>query len=154
MPVRGSLAHVDLSISDPDRSIPFYGALLGALGYQRLRITGPEFADPNPRRAVWRIRLESGGSFEVEVRPSSGPNRHRPNDRYAPGMHHLAFHVDSAEDVDCVHRELAAAEATVLDAPADYTGRRGYSTGYYAAFFADPDGLKIEVAHIPDANPT
>lgn len=30
---------------------------------------------------------------------------------------------------------------------------RGCSPGYYAAFYADPDGIKIEVAHIPESNP-
>ena len=85
--------------------------------------------------------------------PSSGPNRQRRSDRYAPGMHHMAFHAESPADVDRIHRALLEAGATVLDPPADYTGRRGYTPGYYAAFYADPDGIRIEVAHIPDANP-
>ena len=153
MPIRGPLTHIDLSVSDPDRAIPFYAALFGALGYRRLRIRSPDFQGPRPRRAAWRVRFDSSASFGIEVRPSSGPNRDRPHDRYAPGMHHLAFHAESAKDVDRVHEEMLAAGATVLDAPADYTGRGGYSPGYYAAFYADPDGLKIEVAHIPESNP-
>ncbi|RMF25545.1 MAG: bleomycin resistance protein [Deltaproteobacteria bacterium] len=153
MPIRGPLAHIDLSTSDPDRAIPFYDALFGALGYQRLAIAATDFRGPKPRRAAWRVRFDSTASFGVEVRPSSGPNRDRPNDRYAPGMHHMAFHAESAQDVDRVHRAMVAAGATVLDAPADYTGQHGYSPGYYAAFYADPDGIKIEVAHIPESNP-
>jgi hypothetical protein len=43
--------------------------------------------------------------------------------------------------------------ATVLDPPTDYTGQRGYGEGYFAVFFADPDGVKLEVAHIPQENP-
>lgn len=153
MPIRGPLTHVDLSVSDPDRSIPFYAALLGALGYQRLEISAPDFEGPRPRRAAWQVRLDSGASFGIEVRPSSGPDRSRPSDRYAPGMHHMAFHAESAQDVDRIHRAMVAAGASVLDAPADYSGQRGYSPGYYAAFYADPDGAKLEVAYIPDANP-
>jgi len=153
MPIRGPLTHVDLSISDPDRAIPFYDALLGALGYERLAIPAADFQGVRPRRAAWRIRLGSGASFEIEVRPSSGPHRARATDRHAPGLHHMAFHAESAKDVDRVHEALVAAGATVLDAPADYTGQRGYCPGYYAAFYADPDGTKLEVAHIPDANP-
>jgi len=34
--------------------------------------------------------------------------------------------------------------ATILDPPADYPQ---YGAGYYAVFFADPDGLKLEVVH-------
>jgi glyoxylase I family protein len=153
MALRGPLTHIDLSVSDPDRAIPFYEALFGALGYERLRISAPDFEGPRPRRAAWRVRFDSTASFGIEVRPSSGPNRGRPNDRYAPGMHHMAFHAESAKDVDHIHQAMVAAGATVLDAPADYTGQRGYSPGYYASFYADPDGIKIEVAHIPDSNP-
>ena len=29
---------------------------------------------------------------------------------------------------------------------------RGCPPGYYAAFYADPEGIKIEVAHIPESN--
>ncbi len=43
--------------------------------------------------------------------------------------------------------------ATVLDPPVDYSSQPGYSNGYFAVFFADPDGLKLEVVHVPQANP-
>jgi catechol 2,3-dioxygenase-like lactoylglutathione lyase family enzyme len=36
------------------------------------------------------------------------------------------------------------AGVTILDAPAEYPQ---YGTGYYAVFFADPDGLKLEYVH-------
>jgi catechol 2,3-dioxygenase-like lactoylglutathione lyase family enzyme len=153
MSIRGPLTHIDLSISDPDLAIPFYEALFLALGYERLRVMLPDFLGPKPRRAAWQVGLGSGASFGIEVRPSQGRNRLRANDRYAPGMHHMAFHAASVVDVDRVHQAMLTVAATVLDGPADYTGQSGYSDGYYAAFYADPDGIKIEVAHIPDANP-
>jgi catechol 2,3-dioxygenase-like lactoylglutathione lyase family enzyme len=153
MAIRGPLTHIDLSVSDPDRAIRFYEALFRSLGYQRLEISSPDFRGPKPRRAAWQVRFDSSASFGIEVRPSSGPNRDRPNDRYAPGMHHMAFHAESAEDVDRIHQAMVVSGATVLDPPADYTGQRDYSPGYYAAFYADPDGIKIEVAYIPESNP-
>jgi len=149
MPDRGALNHIDLSVSDPDLAIPFYEALFLALGYERLDVSSPDFQGTKPRRAAWRVRYDSGASFGIEVRPSSGPGRQRPHDRYAPGMHHMAFHAENAQDVDRVHGKMITAGATVLDPPTDYTGQRGYSPGYYAAFYADPDGIKIEIAHIP-----
>jgi hypothetical protein len=81
--------------------------------------------------------------------PSRPESRDRKYDRYAPGPHHLAFHAESREVVDAVHRAMLAADATVLDPPTDYGGQPGYAEGYYAVFFADPDGIKLEVAHIP-----
>lgn len=152
MPTRGPLTHLDLSISDPDLAIPFYEALFQALGYERLDIPLPDFQGPSPRRAAWQVQIGDGANFGIEVRPSSGPNQDRPVDRYAPGMHHMAFHAESAADVDRIHEDLLAVSAKVLDPPTDYSGQRGYSPGYYASFYADPDGLKIEVAHIPDSN--
>jgi hypothetical protein len=52
-----------------------------------------------------------------------------------------------------IERAMIAAGAPALDTPADPTGRRGYSPGYCAASCADPDGVRVEVAHIPDWNP-
>jgi catechol 2,3-dioxygenase-like lactoylglutathione lyase family enzyme len=34
--------------------------------------------------------------------------------------------------------------ATILDPPTEYPA---YGAGYYAVFFADPDGLKLEFVH-------
>ena len=149
MPARGALSHIDLSVSDPDRAIPFYDALLTALGYRRLAIPYEEFQGERPRRPCWGMRQPDGTGFGIEVRPSSGEARRRRVDRYAPGTHHMAFHAESAADVDRVHEAMLAAGAQVLDPPHDYSGERGYSRGYYAAFYADPDGAKLEVAHIP-----
>ena len=48
--------------------------------------------------------------------------------------------------VDRLHELLLAMGARILDAPADYPQ---YGAGYYAVFFADPDGLKLEFVHWP-----
>ncbi len=52
-----------------------------------------------------------------------------------------------------MHEAMCAAGATVLDPPADYSGSAAYSEGYYAVFFADPDGVKLEVCFTPQVNP-
>jgi hypothetical protein len=41
----------------------------------------------------------------------------------------------------------------VLDPPTDYSGQRGYGDDYYAAFYGDPDGVKLEVVSLPGTNP-
>ena len=73
----------------------------------------------------------------------------QPHDRYAPGLHHIAFSADSREAVDTFHHFLRADGITVLDPPAEYD----YRPGYYAVFFADPDGLKLELVHTPSWTP-
>jgi catechol 2,3-dioxygenase-like lactoylglutathione lyase family enzyme len=79
-------------------------------------------------------------------------HRATPHDRYAPGLHHLALHAESREQVDSAHERLLELGATVLDPPAVYEGP-AYGPDYYAAFFADPDGLKLEVVHTSHWSP-
>ena len=50
MPVAGPLSHIDVSVSDPDRSIPFYAAFLEALGFRRAVIPMPDFDGEKPTR--------------------------------------------------------------------------------------------------------
>ena len=68
-----------------------------------------------------------------------------PHNRYAVGLHHLAFHLSSRSEIDRFHEFLVSERIKVLDAPAEYD----YTPGYYAVFFADPDGIKLEVVYEP-----
>jgi glyoxylase I family protein len=153
MPVTGPLSHLDISAGYPARSIAFYDTLLTALGFRRTEGFTPEFDGPNPTRAGWRLAMAGGATFEIEVRPSRPEDRDLRYDRYRPGPHHIAFHAESAAKVDEVHAAMLAVDAEVLDAPADYSGWPGYGPGYYAAFYADPDGVKVEVVYESHSNP-
>lgn len=153
MPVRGPLSHIDISVGYPDRSIPFYDALLTTLGYRRWQLEAPEWSGEHPQRATWSLRYPDGASFGIEVRPARPSSRDRRYDRYEPGPHHLAFHADSAEHVRIVHEAIRRSGGEVLDPPAEYGGKPGYGDQYYAAFFADPDGVKLEVCYVGSTNP-
>jgi glyoxylase I family protein len=153
MPVTGPLSHIDVSVGYPERSIPFYAAFFEALGFKRWNVPLPDFQGPNPTCACWGIRYPGGARFGIEVRPARPESRDRRYDRYEPGPHHLAFHAASRDVVDAVHRAMSAVGATVLDPPTDYSGDPHYSDGYYAAFYADPDGVKLEVVYVPQENP-
>jgi catechol 2,3-dioxygenase-like lactoylglutathione lyase family enzyme len=61
-------------------------------------------------------------------------------------FHHLAWRANSRDDVDAVHRLLVDHGVTILDPPAHYPE---YWGDYYAVFFEDPDGMKLEVVHAP-----
>jgi len=152
VPVTGPLNHIDISVGYPEKSIPFYAAFLEALGYHRWKVDSPEWSGPNPRRATWSVPCGESYFFGIEVRPAREESRDRRYDRYEPGPHHLAFHADSPETVDRVHQAMLAADTEVLDPPHDYSDHPAYTKGYYAAFYADPDGLKLEVAYIPPTN--
>jgi catechol 2,3-dioxygenase-like lactoylglutathione lyase family enzyme len=67
---------------------------------------------------------------------------------YAPGLHHLALAVESRADVDAAHAAAEQAGAEILHAPRLFPQ---YRADYYATFFLDPDGFRLEVAIARDA---
>jgi catechol 2,3-dioxygenase-like lactoylglutathione lyase family enzyme len=138
---RGLISHLDLNVSDPARSLPFYALVFEYLGVPRL-------ADSDDR-GVWGGQLADGASWSIEVRPPREPAPRAHHERYSPGIDHLAFHADSREDVDRLHALLIEAGYDVADPPAEYD----YSPGYYAVAFDDPDGIRLEVVYEPATNP-
>jgi glyoxylase I family protein len=132
--MRGSIHHLDLTVRSIAASAPFYEAVLGFLGYRRVR----EEADG----IDWDLQTPSG-VCSIGINPARSTRVH---DRYACGLHHFAWCAASRDDVDDLHRLLLEIGATILDAPADYPD---YGDGYYAVFFADPDGLKLEFVYLP-----
>lgn len=134
--MRGWVHHIDLTVSDIDRSGAFYDAVLGFLGYHRGQ-KGDTWID-------WDMGAPHCPS-SLAVRLARNDRRH---DRYSCGLHHLAWVADSRDDVDSLYELLVEIEATILDPPADYPQ---YREGYYALFFADPDGMKLEFAYTPQS---
>jgi catechol 2,3-dioxygenase-like lactoylglutathione lyase family enzyme len=128
--VTGAIHHVDLTVRNTEVSVPFYDRVMPLLGFRRTKDApeGPIYA---------------GAAVEIGI---VGARSQAPHDRYAAGLHHLAFSAPSRAAVDEVHGRLVALGVRVLDAPADYPQ---YAPGYYAAFFADPDGLKLEYVFTP-----
>src|SRR6185312_971608 len=111
--------HLDLVVSDLERSLAFYRGLLQPLGYVR---EGP---------IVRERQSEAHGV---------------PYDRYAVGVHHVAFAATSRSMVHERTAWLAEQGVTIESGPREYD----YIPGYFAVFFYDPDGIKLEIVHVPD----
>jgi catechol 2,3-dioxygenase-like lactoylglutathione lyase family enzyme/diadenosine tetraphosphate (Ap4A) HIT family hydrolase len=130
----GRIHHIDLTVSSLERSTPFYDDVLTRAGYVRVAD-----ADEGP---LWR-----GDGQEIGLQGADAEGLARPpHHRFAPGLHHLALTAPSRAAVDAYHRQLVALGVTILDPPAQYDR---YLPGYYAVFFADPDGLKLEYVYTP-----
>ncbi len=138
MILRGAVHHVDLTVRDPQASRPFYEAVLGHMGYR--------IKDAHERGIDFDLDAPHGAFASIGIMRAEGPNAARAPDRYAPGLHHIAWAAESRQDVDAMHALLERIGASVLDPPAEYPR---YGAGYYAVFFADPDGLKLEYVYKP-----
>lgn len=133
--MRGAVHHVDLTVADVAASLPFYESVLTFMGYVR--------SHEDARGVDWDTK--GGGAFcSIGIKKAEGDGRHQKHDRYLPGLHHLAWSAQSRADVDRLYALLQSIGATVLDVPAEYPQ---YGRGYYAVFFADPDGLKLEYVY-------
>jgi len=122
------LDHVYLSVRDLPASVAFYDSVMRLLGFKKgtLPIAGEPHAHYFNR---WlQISLRRARSRE-------------PHDPYRAGLHHLCLRVDSHEAVDRAARELVAL-GVEASAPRLYPE---YAEDYYATFFEDPDGLRLEI---------
>lgn len=128
--VSGRIHHIDITVSSLEDSTEFYDFCLTEMGFRRI---GDVEEGP-----LW-----AGDGLEVGLQASKNDIRHS---RYSPGLHHLAFWADSRDAVDALYKKLVKRNIEILDAPALY---EEYTAGYYALFFADPDGIKLEYVYTP-----
>lgn len=126
------LDHVDLTVNDLEASVAFYAAALGRLGFRRV---------PHASYVAFANR-----HLAIGLRAAGDASRGARFDRARVGLHHLALRAASRSEVDDFHGFLVAAGVTILDPPAEYPQ---YGPDYYAVFFADPDGMKLELVHWP-----
>ena len=127
--------HVDLVVSSIERSLPFYTELLGPLGFHSVSEVVGERGE-----TIWYL---GGPGTAIGLREAQAESP--PYDRYRIGLHHLAFEVDSRAQVDERAEWVVAYGLELESEPQEYA----YIPGYYAVFFYDPDGLKLEIVYVP-----
>ena len=125
------IEHIDVTVNDLARSTAFYDKVMPALGFRRL-------PDNDRNNIRW-----ANAHLSFAIRPAT---ERVAFDRYRVGFHHVAFRAKSRAAIDEFHAFLLTERLTVLDAPAEYPI---YGPKYYAVFFADPDGMKLELVHFP-----
>ena len=123
--------HLAIRVSDLERSKQFYDRLLGFMGFVREWEFGEVVGWNNWETMFWITQVD----------PEGMDHPHRTGDI---GYHHYAFELESAAQVDDLYAFLREEGVEIVDPPAAYPS---YGEGYYAVFFLDPDGLKLEAMH-------
>lgn len=128
------IAHIQLTVRDPARCLPFWERLCHFFEMKTLL---------KSEEMVYCIGSRTG----VLVRSAPADKRDLAFDQDRPGLHHVCFRARSAGDVEAIHRFAAEElEATIVHPPED--GSR-FAPGYYSVLFEDPDGIRIEVNFVP-----
>lgn len=122
--------HIYISVSDLGRSEPFYDSVMGILGFRKNR-----FAIDGDVHVQYYNR-----HFGYVLRPA---RRRVAHDAYAPGLHHLCFRVDTAEDVGTFATKLREAGIDASEARL----HPEYAPDYHAVFLRDPDGIRLEITN-------
>jgi catechol 2,3-dioxygenase-like lactoylglutathione lyase family enzyme len=89
-----AIDHLDLVVTSLERSLAFYRGLLQPLGYVRVS----EIVGERGERVLYLGRV--GGMGSVSLREAQSHAHATPYDRYAIGLHHLAFGASSRATVD------------------------------------------------------
>lgn len=114
--------HIAIRVSDYEKSKAFYGSLFAFLGF--------ELSDEYVDAIGW-----TNGRTRFWISPAEGRKSHRTGD---VGFHHYAFELRNRKDVDALQAYLEGHGVPIVDPAAEYYD------DYYAVFFLDPDGLKLE----------
>ncbi|MDB5023429.1 MAG: putative lyase [Mucilaginibacter sp.] len=118
--------HIAIICSDYEISKQFYSEVLG------LRIIQEVF---RKERNSYKLDLEVAGQYQIELFSFPGPPA-RPSRPEAAGLRHIAFQVDNIEQaIHHINTHDVITEPIRTD---EFTGKR-------FTFFADPDGLPIEL---------
>jgi glyoxylase I family protein len=121
--------HIFVSVRDLRSSEEFYDRVMAVLGFRKWET--PISSDPH---VIYYNRY-----FAYSLRPAreSAPD----HDPYAPGLHHFCFRVVDEAAVDRAAIELRTVSVEATE-PRYYPE---YGPDYYATFFSDPDGVRLEV---------
>ena len=126
------MAHVILTVSRFDVARAFYGRLLPAFGMQVVFDGEKFFYCVGARTAIGIEPCDSAYAGERFV-------------QQRVGLHHLCLRARTREDVDKVAAKLRAMGAYIDRGPVEGS----WAPGYYYIVFEDPDGIRLEINHIP-----
>jgi catechol 2,3-dioxygenase-like lactoylglutathione lyase family enzyme len=131
MEVNG-MAHVFLTAANFARSREFYRKLLPFLGLK-------------PMIDSDQIYYCVGGRTGLAITAPAARYVGAAFEQNRVGLHHLCFRARERADVDELHDFLRSIGATIIRPPREDQ----WAPGYYSVLFEDPDGIRLELNHVP-----
>jgi len=126
------VAHIFITAGDFERSRAFYRQLLPFLGLTCVADTP---------QVYYCVGGRTGFGVEAPPRGREGGRF----DQAHVGLHHVCWRARSNADVDAAHAFLVKIGAAIVHGPQDDQ----YAPGYYSVLFEDPDGVRLEINHVP-----
>lgn len=126
------IAHIQLTVSDLPRARAFWRPLFELFEMKILIDSETYFYGIGSRTGVALSPI--GAKY--------GGDRF---DQRRVGLHHVCFRARERTDVDAIHDFVVRLGATIVHPPRE----DGFAPGYYSVLFEDPDGMRIEVNHVP-----
>ncbi|MBL8551403.1 MAG: VOC family protein [Hyphomonadaceae bacterium] len=126
------VAHVFLTVGDFPRAKAFYAKLLPFLGLTPVMDTDDRY-------------YCIGGRTGLGIQRASADHEGKRFDQGMVGLHHLCFRARERADVDAAFALLSDMGAQIVHGPRDDP----WAPGYYSILFEDPDGIRLEINHIP-----
>jgi catechol 2,3-dioxygenase-like lactoylglutathione lyase family enzyme len=135
MLLHGSINHIALTVSNLETAMDFFRPMLEALGYTTSEIMPY-------KNSLLTVNVNNANGTGVNIWQSKYDHDF---EVYEPGLHHIAFNVDSCHKVDDIHDMVKSMGAEILDGPAEFPFAHH---GYYAVYFLGPDNIKFEIVHM------
>jgi catechol 2,3-dioxygenase-like lactoylglutathione lyase family enzyme len=126
------IAHIFLTASNFERSREFYRKLLPFLGLKPVIDTETTY-------------YCVGGRTAVGISAPSAEHQGAAFEQKRVGLHHLCFRARERADIDELHTFLGTLNANIIRAPREDQ----WAPGYYSILFEDPDGIRLELNHVP-----
>ena len=127
------VAHVIFRVERIAECIEFYDRLMPFLGLKAVQPRSPDF--------IYYV----GGRTALGIRRAEPQHADVGHVETGPGIDHLCFRARSREDVDAVHSFLLEIGADIVRAPEEGP----WAPGYYSLSFRDPEGIRLELNHVP-----
>lgn len=126
------IAHIHINVNNLKECMPFYEKILGFMGMVPVV------------KSKWGIYM-IGGKTAVCVTRSTPEHRDAKFEQRRIGLHHVCFRAKNRENVEEMHEFLKKEKVKIVHPPEEGP----WAPGYYSLLFEDPDGIRLEVNHVP-----